>query len=821
MKTKYILIFFLTIQNFICYSQTFEVIDSITIKKDNILNGQWADINNDGTLEYIALLTDKDSINVGVFTINNGSLNFNIIISKLCSDAQFMVEDFSHDGLLDILISTSSNSGNKLELYVNNESLGFGDEIVEIDSVFTHQFITVDINRDGLSEIIAITEDINKTFETKIYTYTNTKWDTLSHDVSDFITADILSIDVDKDGWQDLLIGGKTTLGETVLEFYKNNKDSLILESNTFDYPVELKMTKADIDADGDFDLFFHGDPEQHSPISYYENTGGQFKKVDLMIESDSVSYLFAADLNSDGFCDIALNTHSPINERNIIKFNNDSLNFSTEDFINASFQDFGDWDWDGDLDLIQISSNADTLKVKLFENTIPESNVGPANVSVSRVFPMFNDVVLHWQPVVDDHTPDAAITYDLYLKSNELVLSPSFEIDHVFRTLRAHGNQFTLTQALYYDLQPGVYEYGIETVDNAFYALGCKGWGSGGEGGGEDIHRGKFVICEEVLTYEHTVCQNEEVILLSPNGQLGDWYSSLYGYIGIADSLLVTINEDVNIFFSMNNSLNCSDQIAWVFTIGDGVVVNDPSSFWACKEEILEFDVGSFWKTVQWESSTSGSLGDESNINYVVQQVDTLSVTKESFQGCVFTDTFVINISQPLLSLNSNVHKILKGESVQLIANGGVTYSWFPIDYLNDSTINNPIATPEITTTYVVNATDSIGCMSSDSVLVIIETKAFIPNLFTPNRDGKNDVLKIYGLEDVAEFSFKIFNRSGSLVFESDSETEVVNIGWDGSWKGKSQPNGVYYWKVSGTYKNGYSITLNGENSGAIHLLK
>ncbi|MDH5475849.1 MAG: gliding motility-associated C-terminal domain-containing protein, partial [Cyclobacteriaceae bacterium] len=655
--------------------------------------------------------------------------------------------------------------------------------------------------------------DINKTFETKIYTYTNTKWDTLSHDINNFIAADILSIDVDKDGWQDLLIGGKTTLGETVLEFYRNNKDSLVVESHSFDYPIALKMTKADLDADGDFDLFFHGDPEQHSPISYYENTDGQFKKVDLMIEPDSVSSLFAADLNSDGSCDVALKTHSPSGDRNVVKFNDGSLNFSTEKILEASYQDFGDWDWDGDLDLVKFKTRSDSLEVFLFNNNSP-SNIGPEVTGNSQVFTFNKSVLISWDSVIDDHTNQEAISYDLYIRENNIILSPGFEIDQTYRTVVEHGNQYSLTSAAYFNLELGVYEYGIETVDNAFYA-------GGGIGNG-DICRGKFIVCGNILTYRHTVCRNEEATLVAKENKTGNWYSSLNGILATStDSISHTITESDTIYFSINNSLDCEDQELWIFTVLDSGEVNDLPDIWACKDEVLVLDVGNFWKTVQWESSLLGSLGDESKINFVVQQADTISVTKESFQGCIFTDTFVVNISQPLISLNGDVFKLLKGESVQLIASGGETYSWFPDDHLNDSTINNPVATPEITTTYVVNATDSIGCTSSDSVLVIIETKAFIPNLFTPNRDGKNDVLKIYGLEEVAEFSFKVFNRSGSLVYESSNELEVVNTGWDGTWRGKSQPNGVYYWKVSGTYKNGDSITLNGENSGAIHLLR
>ena len=134
---------------------------------------------------------------------------------------------------------------------------------------------------------------------------------------------------------------------------------------------------------------------------------------------------------------------------------------------------------------------------------------------------------------------------------------------------------------------------------------------------------------------------------------------------------------------------------------------------------------------------------------------------------------------------------------------------------------ISNPIASPDKSTLYTVEVRDSIGCVAIGTVQLIVETNAFIPNLFTPNQDQRNDVLKIYGLEEINDFSFKIYNRSGSLVYESNDLDEVINKGWDGTHNGKEQPNGVYYWKITGTYKNGNPIYLNGESSGALHLLR
>ncbi|MEN9497301.1 MAG: hypothetical protein RL750_200, partial [Bacteroidota bacterium] len=61
-------------------------------------------------------------------------------------------------------------------------------------------------------------------------------------------------------------------------------------------------------------------------------------------------------------------------------------------------------------------------------------------------------------------------------------------------------------------------------------------------------------------------------------------------------------------------------------------------------------------------------------------------------------------------------------------------------------------------------------------------------PNTFTPNGDGRNDLLNVYG-NYIASAEFRIFNQWGELIFYTTDHTK----GWDGTHKGKAQPIGVY----------------------------
>lgn len=90
-------------------------------------------------------------------------------------------------------------------------------------------------------------------------------------------------------------------------------------------------------------------------------------------------------------------------------------------------------------------------------------------------------------------------------------------------------------------------------------------------------------------------------------------------------------------------------------------------------------------------------------------------------------------------------------------------------------------------------------SCEKEDSVFIAFfnckECGFYIPNVFSPNLDGVNDELLAYPqCDDISDFDFKIFNRWGSLIFQSND----INIGWDGKWKGREADSGTYIYTLS-----------------------
>ena len=120
--------------------------------------------------------------------------------------------------------------------------------------------------------------------------------------------------------------------------------------------------------------------------------------------------------------------------------------------------------------------------------------------------------------------------------------------------------------------------------------------------------------------------------------------------------------------------------------------------------------------------------------------------------------------------------------------------YSWIPPTGVENPSSASSVARPVVTTNYVVVVTDEFGCTRTDTVLVYVrdviceDPYVFVPNAFSPNGDGKNDILYVRG-EVIREVVFKVYDRWGEKVFE----TTDLSHGWDGTFRGQPCEPGVY----------------------------
>lgn len=112
-----------------------------------------------------------------------------------------------------------------------------------------------------------------------------------------------------------------------------------------------------------------------------------------------------------------------------------------------------------------------------------------------------------------------------------------------------------------------------------------------------------------------------------------------------------------------------------------------------------------------------------------------------------------------------------------------------------------------------IVKAKAVCGEIESDELKARTKgDQIFIPNAFTPNGDGRNDMLLVYGWT-IKEMKFMVFNQWGQKIFESSSQT----VGWDGKWKGKAQPSGVYMYVCRIIQHDGSEVI----RKGSINLIR
>jgi gliding motility-associated-like protein len=152
------------------------------------------------------------------------------------------------------------------------------------------------------------------------------------------------------------------------------------------------------------------------------------------------------------------------------------------------------------------------------------------------------------------------------------------------------------------------------------------------------------------------------------------------------------------------------------------------------------------------------------------------------------------------------------------LHANGSsdiTTYRWQPPQGLNSVTVANPVASPAQSTTYACVASNGGSCVSRDEITINVicgSGNVYIPNTFSPNKDGMNDVFYPRGKGLFKIKSFRVFNRWGQIVFDkSNAAPNSANDGWDGNYNGKPLNADVYVYIIEVLCDNNFTIPFKG----------
>ncbi len=197
-----------------------------------------------------------------------------------------------------------------------------------------------------------------------------------------------------------------------------------------------------------------------------------------------------------------------------------------------------------------------------------------------------------------------------------------------------------------------------------------------------------------------------------------------------------------------------------------------------------------------------------------------TYEVIVSDENGCTGTTTVEIPvIPEPFLDLGADIQLDL-GDSVQL---NGVTnlipdtIIWDPMTAdMSCTNCLNPVVQPEDDILYTLTVADANGCTATDDILIEVlkNRDVYIPNVFSPNQSGYNDIFTVYGSGQIRRVvEMKVYDRWGEMVYEAeDFPVNTYNIGWDGTFRGKDMDPAVFVYYVIVEYIDGEEEMFKGD---------
>ena len=336
-------------------------------------------------------------------------------------------------------------------------------------------------------------------------------------------------------------------------------------------------------------------------------------------------------------------------------------------------------------------------------------------------------------------------------------------------------------------------------------------------------------------------VAFNSTTSTIAPVGTIASWSWNFNDLSSGGNNTATTQNPShtfntpntYNVSLTVTSSTGCPSN---VLTIPIVVSANPTANFTfvnnGCASDLVTFSgQPNAMATYAWNFGETASASNTSPLQnpthqYASANTYNVSLTVTSAQGCVGTIikpvTLAPSLSNPVVTVTTIGTTSLTFSWTAVAGATGYQVSTDGINFITPSSgalglthvVNGLTANQSVTLT--VRALGVIACQSTTGnatgLTLYPDVGLYIPNTFTPNGDGKNDILKAYG-NYLQKLNLKIFNQWGEKVFE----TSDVTGGWDGNYKGSQAAVGVYVYVASATMPDGRVIS----KKGTINLIR
>ena len=255
----------------------------------------------------------------------------------------------------------------------------------------------------------------------------------------------------------------------------------------------------------------------------------------------------------------------------------------------------------------------------------------------------------------------------------------------------------------------------------------------------------------------------------------------------GCKDSITKAIQPLVDIFPQPDAAINSVDFVC----------IGTPIDF----KEVTDSKSGtaSFMEKWNWDFVTTSSNSKDPNYLFRTPGTYAVKMTATSDKGCISnlaTKTVTIH-PFPEISAGPDINVLDNGQKQILATAKGtnLVYSWSPPTYLSATDILNPVVlNPLEDMVYSLKVTGIGGCERTDKVKIFALKLLDLPNTFTPNGDGVNDLWEIKNLSLYNDCVVEIYTPQGLVVYRSVNYSKP----WDGKYNGKPLPSGTYYYVIN-----------------------
>lgn len=314
------------------------------------------------------------------------------------------------------------------------------------------------------------------------------------------------------------------------------------------------------------------------------------------------------------------------------------------------------------------------------------------------------------------------------------------------------------------------------------------------------------------------TYCVGETAAALSATGTDLLWYTNATGGTGSATAPTPsTATAGTTSYYVSQTVTGCESPRAEIQVVVTSVTLEPISG----NTSICGNGTSQLSNTTpagSWASSNVNVATVDNNGLVTAIAPGTTSITYSVGTGvCASSVSVTITVIDFEMNLSASATSIPQGTSVTLTPSSTQTYTvlnWLPQTAFTDLTATVQTITPTATQVYEVVGQNADGCIDTASVTITViaeDEEIFIPNAFTPNGDGRNDLFTVYG-NSIQGIEMIIFNQWGEKIFETNNPQ-----GWNGEHRGKKQPSGVYVYVINVTMNSGQLL----KRKGSVNLVR